>query len=181
MTAFRLAQAGVLDDDRAFVHHDTPIGVLTLAAGREGLLRCAFGAHGAPTQPGVNPPAAAWLDLARRQLDAYFEGMLRQFTVPVDLQLASAFDRPLLALLADVLYGQTTTYGRLAAVVGLKGAEVRGVGQAMGRNPVAVIVPCHRVVGADGSLVGYGGGLPVKRRLLDLETADTMPQLDLGL
>jgi methylated-DNA-[protein]-cysteine S-methyltransferase len=152
-----------------------------LAASREGLLRCAFGSHGAPTEPGVNPPAAAWLDLARRQLDAYFDRTRRDFTVPVDLQLASAFDRPLLVLLADVLYGQTTTYGRLAALVGLKGAEVRGVGQAMGRNPVAIIVPCHRVIGADGSLVGYGGGLPVKRRLLDLETADIRPQLDLGL
>ncbi|MDQ3404761.1 MAG: methylated-DNA--[protein]-cysteine S-methyltransferase [Actinomycetota bacterium] len=119
------------------------------------------------------------MEWARRELDAYFAGDLRRFTVPVDLRYSNAFDRSILTGLSTVDYGETTTYGALARTLNLPTTAARGVGGAMAGNPVLVIVPCHRVLGADGALVGYAGGLGVKRRLLDLETADRFPQLDL--
>lgn len=162
--------------------HDSPIGALTLGADETGLTICQFGAADDVAQrlrlDPVEGAAVRWLDLARRELDAYFAGELREFTVPVDLRLAAPFDRAVLAGLASVGYGATTTYGRLAESVGLPVSASRAVGRVMGLNPVAVVVPCHRVVGADGSLVGYGGSLPVKRWLLDLETAERTPRLD---
>lgn len=158
--------------------HDTPIGPLWLAAGESGLVRCGFRPPHRPVPDG----GEAWLDLARSELDAYFDGTLREFTVPVDLARASAVDRPVLeALRADVGYGQTVSYGRLAALVDLPPSAARDIGAAMARNPVAIVVPCHRVVGADGSLVGYGGGLPAKRRLLELETGGARSQLEFAL
>jgi methylated-DNA-[protein]-cysteine S-methyltransferase len=165
--------------------HDTPIGRLTLAATATGLVNATFGT----LKPGVeglpgDPAGERWLDLVRDELDAYFAGRLRAFTVPVDQRLSGAFDRRVLAGLATVGYGDTTTYGRLAGQIGLlrdypPHQAAQRVGQALARNPVLVVVPCHRVVGADGGLVGYAGGLPAKRRLLDLEAARDM--LDLGI
>ncbi|MDQ3578211.1 MAG: methylated-DNA--[protein]-cysteine S-methyltransferase [Actinomycetota bacterium] len=123
--------------------------------------------------------AATIVEWARRELNAYFAGDLRRFTVPVDLRYSNAFDRSILTGLSTVDYGETTTYGALARTLNLPTTAARGVGGAMAGNPVLVIVPCHRVLGVDGALVGYAGGLGVKRRLLDLETADRFPQLDL--
>jgi methylated-DNA-[protein]-cysteine S-methyltransferase len=160
--------------------HDTPVGRLTLAASDRGLTHVSY--RGVRSATGAAGPAArAWLDLARRELDDYFAGRLRQFTVPVDLQRVDDARRRILDGLADVGYGETTTYGTLAAAVGLVDDGPRQVGVAMARNPVAIVVPCHRVLGAGGSLTGYGGGLAAKRILLDLEGRDRPGQLTIGL
>ncbi|MFI7007673.1 methylated-DNA--[protein]-cysteine S-methyltransferase [Streptomyces sp. NPDC050145] len=104
---------------------------------------------------------------AVEQLEAYFQGELKEFDLPLDLH-GTPFQRSVWAQLRKIPYGETRTYGELAEALGRPGAS-RAVGLANGKNPVGVIVPCHRVVGADGSLTGYGGGLPRKRRLLDFE------------
>ena len=106
-------------------------------------------------------------DTARAQLDEYFAGDRTEFDLPLRLE-GSDFQRRVWAALAEIPYGRTVSYGELAARLGSPGAS-RAVGLANGRNPIAVIVPCHRVVAADGSLGGYGGGLERKRYLLDLE------------
>ncbi|QNS03303.1 methylated-DNA--[protein]-cysteine S-methyltransferase [Streptomyces xanthii] len=101
------------------------------------------------------------------QLEAYFQGELKEFDLPLDLH-GTPFQRSVWERLRQIPYGETRTYGELAEALGNPGAS-RAVGLANGKNPVGVIVPCHRVVGADGSLTGYGGGLTRKRRLLDFE------------
>ncbi|WP_433801768.1 methylated-DNA--[protein]-cysteine S-methyltransferase [Actinomycetospora sp. CA-084318] len=149
------------------VVHETRIGPLYLEASTDGLTLVGFSA---PAEPG--PVVGKHLDLARRELDAYLDGDLREFTVPVDV--SGAHDRRILDGLRHVAWGSTITYGALATQVGLPVSDSRRVGGAMARNPVAIVVPCHRVVGADGSLTGYAGGLGTKRALLDLEAADAM-------
>lgn len=109
------------------------------------------------------------LEAAAAQLDEYFAGERRTFDLPLDLQ-GSEFERDAWLALAEVPYGETTSYGRQAEVIGRPGA-FRAVGAANGRNPVPIVLPCHRIIGADGSLVGFGGGLALKQRLLDLESA----------
>jgi methylated-DNA-[protein]-cysteine S-methyltransferase len=111
---------------------------------------------------------------AARQLTAYFAGRLIDFEVPVRLH-GTPFQRRVWAALVDIPYGDTISYGELAARIGQPTAA-RAVGLANGRNPVAVIVPCHRVVGSTGSLVGYGGGLDRKRYLLRLEQRGRPPE-----
>jgi methylated-DNA-[protein]-cysteine S-methyltransferase len=154
-----------LTDDLTTV--PTPIGDLILAATSAGIVSCSFGT---PTMAEPGERAARWRAEAAREIEAYFAGTLREFTVPVDLRSASAFDRTVLAGLAEVEYGSATSYGRLGAALGLPAEAARGVGAALGRNPVWIMVPCHRVVGADGALTGYAGGLAAKRALLDLES-----------
>jgi methylated-DNA-[protein]-cysteine S-methyltransferase len=107
---------------------------------------------------------------AARQLDEYFEGKRRRFDLDVDLRLARDFGRTVLQELAQVPFGEVTTYGALAARAGKPNAA-RAVGTIMNRNPVPIVLPCHRVVGANGSLVGYAGGLERKQALLRLEGA----------
>ena len=109
------------------------------------------------------------LDAVRRELDEYFDGTRRVFDLPIDLRVAP-FHADVLAELARVPYGRTETYGALAAKVGRPKAA-RAVGTVMNRNPIPIVLPCHRIVGANGSLTGYAGGLDVKRRLLELEGA----------
>jgi O-6-methylguanine DNA methyltransferase len=104
-----------------------------------------------------------------RELDAYFSGKLRRFTVPLDLR-GTAFQLRVWKVLCSIPYGVTRSYREVAQALGNPRAT-RAVGQAIGRNPVSIVVPCHRVVGSDGRLTGYGGGLPRKRALLDLESA----------
>lgn len=109
------------------------------------------------------------LDAVRRQLDEYLAGRLRRFDVPVDLTLATPFQRTVLdRLTATVGYGSTTSYGHLAAELGRPTAS-RAVGAALGANPLCIVLPCHRVVAGSGALTGYAGGLVAKRFLLDLE------------
>lgn len=110
------------------------------------------------------------LDRVRLELDEYLAGRRREFDLDLDLRMVPAYHRRVLAELARVEYGHTTTYGTLAAQSGNPRAA-RAVGTVMHRNPVPIVLPCHRVVGANGSLTGYGGGLPRKEHLLRLEGA----------
>jgi methylated-DNA-[protein]-cysteine S-methyltransferase len=141
---------------------DTPIGTLLLERNADGLSGVRFGGDAAvSTDPLL-------LDAAE-QLRAYFAGELREFDLPLAPR-GTAFQREVWAAVASVPYGRTATYSEVAAAVGRPSA-CRAVGAANGRNPLPVIVPCHRVIGAAGALTGYGGGLGRKRSLLDLEAA----------
>jgi methylated-DNA-[protein]-cysteine S-methyltransferase len=163
-------------------HHSTPIGNLTLAATDQGLVCCSFTPPDqiqARLPPTNTPTAQTWLDQARTELDHYFAGTLQSFTVPIDLTLAGKFDQSVLHTLKSVAYGTTTTYGSLTRALNRPPTDARKVGAALARNPVVIIVPCHRVVGTNNALTGYAGGLPAKRQLLDLEGND--PQLTLDL
>ncbi len=168
------AREGLLD--LAVGTTETPVGRLVLAVAETGLVTCSYQDEDAVTERlarTVSPRvlrAPRRLDPVRRELDAYFAGRLHQFSVPVDLTLASPFGRAVLRALGQVPYGSTTTYGELAARLGRPQAA-RAVGNALGANPVCVIVPCHRVVGSAGQLTGYAGGVAAKRRLLELEGA----------
>jgi methylated-DNA-[protein]-cysteine S-methyltransferase len=117
-------------------------------------------------------PAAgrnAILEETSRQLRAYFEGALRVFTLPLDPQ-GTEFQLRVWRRLETIAYGEIRSYARIAAEIGAPNA-VRAVGAANGANPIPIVIPCHRVIGSNGKLVGYGGGLPLKRRLLYLEGA----------
>lgn len=156
--------------------HRTSVGDVTLIVGPSGLTNCSFAPApvlcrrwGASTGTPSDPALAAFLALARAELDRYLDGGSQPFTVPVDLRHVADFDRSVLQALRHVPYGETVTYGGLAGRLGLPASAARAVGRALAANPVLIVVPCHRVIGAQGSLVGYAGGLDVKRRLLDLE------------
>ena len=112
----------------------------------------------------------ATLNAAAAQLTAYFEQRLGQFELPLDLSAGTAFQSSVWRALLDIPFGQTRSYGELARAIG-KPAAVRAVGAAIGRNPLGIVVPCHRVVGAQGALTGYAGGLDRKAALLRLEGA----------
>ncbi|WP_283775743.1 methylated-DNA--[protein]-cysteine S-methyltransferase [Rhizomonospora bruguierae] len=151
---------------------DSPIGELSIAADEEGV--CGFAFQAVPEAerlPAAEPMGAvtgAHLGAAARQLAEYFAGQRTEFALPLHARRGSAFERAVWAELSRIPYGETRTYGQVAAAAGDPGAA-RAVGVACNRNPIAVIVPCHRVVGAGGKLVGFGGGLPRKRYLLELE------------
>ncbi|MGI8986352.1 MAG: methylated-DNA--[protein]-cysteine S-methyltransferase [Nocardioidaceae bacterium] len=113
---------------------------------------------------------------ARVQLEQYFAGERRDFDLPL-APAGTDFRRRVWAALRDIPYGRTTSYGRIAASLGMPPGASRAVGAANGANPIAIVVPCHRVIGSDGTLTGYAGGLERKRVLLDLERAVTVPAL----
>ena len=140
---------------------ETPIGRLWLTTAGGGLGSIAF--HG----PAGATSDDALLREAEEQLSAYFAGELRRFDLPLSPR-GTEFQRRVWDAVAAVPYGTTTTYSRLAAAIGRPRAT-RAVGAANGRNPLPIVVPCHRVIGASGALTGYGGGLDVKRALLALE------------
>jgi methylated-DNA-[protein]-cysteine S-methyltransferase len=144
---------------------DTPIGPLGLVASDEGLRSVRF--DGERVAPEGSSPV---LDETRRQLEAYFAGELIDFDLPLDLRGTEFQQRCWLAL-ATIPYGRTVSYGEQARRLGLGPASARAVGAANGQNPLPIVLPCHRVVGADGSLTGFGGGLPTKRFLLEHEGA----------
>jgi methylated-DNA-[protein]-cysteine S-methyltransferase len=153
------------------VHHaivDSPVGELTLVGEGTALLGLYFDGHlRTPRLTDLGPRTTDGFAEVRRQLDEYFAGTRRTF----DLDLAprgSAFERKVWALLTSIPYGETRTYGQLAAQLG-DPAAAQAVGNANGWNPISIIVPCHRVVGASGGLTGYAGGLDRKRYLLGLE------------
>jgi methylated-DNA-[protein]-cysteine S-methyltransferase len=108
----------------------------------------------------------------QHQLEAYFAGKLKQFDLPLDLSAGTSFQQTVWQALLKIPFGKTTSYGALSGSIG-KPQAVRAVGTAIGRNPIGIIVPCHRVVGADGSLTGYAGGLHRKEAFLALEGART--------
>jgi methylated-DNA-[protein]-cysteine S-methyltransferase len=149
----------------------TPVGPLLLTAEDGELTGLHFGLDGVELDPAARHDDEPVLARARAQLTAYFRGQLHEFDLPLRLD-GTAFQRRVWEQLRLIPYGTTISYGELARRVGDPHAS-RAVGLANGRNPVAVIVPCHRVVGADGSLTGFGGGVDRKRALLDLE-ADTL-------
>jgi methylated-DNA-[protein]-cysteine S-methyltransferase len=150
----------------------SPVGDLLLAATPRGLCRISYTVDDADESLarafGVRVLRAP-LDDVRRELDEYFEGRRREFDLPLDLRVAE-FNEAVLHELARVPYGRLDTYGGLAAKVGRPKAA-RAVGTVMNRNPIPIVLPCHRIVGANGSLTGYAGGLHVKRALLELEGA----------
>ena len=151
---------------------ESPVGELFLASTDRGLCRISYRVEDQDEelarQFGVRVLRVP-LDDVRRELDEYFEGQRREFDLPLDLRVAP-FHEAVLHELARVPYGRTETYGALAAKVGRPKAA-RAVGTVMNRNPIPIVLPCHRVVGANGSLTGYAGGLHVKRALLELEGA----------
>ncbi len=147
---------------------ESPVGPLMLA-GDESVLRELWFLQGRQRQA----PNPAWTESARafaeplRQLKAYFGGRLKTFDLAVDPG-GTAFQARVWTALRDIPYGQTVSYGELARRIG-DAKAVRAVGLANGANPISIVIPCHRVIGADGTLVGYGGGLTIKRALLSLE------------
>jgi methylated-DNA-[protein]-cysteine S-methyltransferase len=170
------AAAGLLD--AAFdILPDTPIGDLLVGVTDRGVCRIHFDpdlerelealarAFGPRILRSARP-----VDQVRRQLDEYFAGKRRSFDVDWDIRYLPVYNQRVLAELARVEYGSTTTYGGLAALTG-NARAARAVGTVMNRNPIPIVLPCHRVVGANGKLVGYAGGLDVKERLLRLEGA----------
>jgi methylated-DNA-[protein]-cysteine S-methyltransferase len=155
---------------------DSPIGPLFVAATDRGLCRVSFTPDSADEQVARVFGARVLrtpLDDVRRELDEYFEGRRTAFDLPLDVRVAP-FHEQVLNRLARVPYGTTTTYGSLAAQVGRPRAA-RAVGTVMNRNPLPIVLPCHRVVGANGSLTGYAGGLDRKRTLLAFEGAVVGP------
>jgi methylated-DNA-[protein]-cysteine S-methyltransferase len=174
---FRDAAASENLLDVAYDLVDTPIGKLLIAATERGFCRIAYDAE--PEQEleslarafGVRVLRSAQpIDPARRQLDEYFEGRRHGFELPLDIALLADFNRRVLRELARVPYGEVVTYGELAARAARPRAA-RAVGTVMNRNPLPIVLPCHRVIGANGKLVGYGGGLERKETLLRLEGA----------
>jgi methylated-DNA-[protein]-cysteine S-methyltransferase len=148
----------------------SPVGELLLA-GEEGVLKILSfprGSHAVEPSPAWRRSEAPFAD-AIRQLRAYFEGDLRSFDLPLGPE-GTAFQREVWKSLQAIPYGATRTYGEIARSLG-KPTAFRAVGSANGRNPIPIIIPCHRVVGSDGSLTGFGGGLPVKHWLLAREGA----------
>jgi methylated-DNA-[protein]-cysteine S-methyltransferase len=144
---------------------DTPIGPLGLVASESALQGVTF--HARRVRPEGSSPV---LDEAARQVDAYFAGELVTFDLPLELD-GTEFQRQCWLALATIPYGQTVSYGEQARRLGLGSDKARAVGAANGSNPLPIVLPCHRVIGADGSLTGFGGGLHVKRFLLELEGA----------
>jgi methylated-DNA-[protein]-cysteine S-methyltransferase len=150
---------------------DSPLGPLLLAASDQGLAGAWF-AEGQRDTPDLSgwreAPSHPVLQQAAAQLAEYFAGCRQCFELQLDLRAGTAFQQAVWQALLNLPYGHTTSYGELARRIGRPKA-VRALGAAVGRNPVSIIVPCHRVMGADGSLTGYAGGLPRKTALLQLE------------
>jgi methylated-DNA-[protein]-cysteine S-methyltransferase len=172
--ANRADEEGLLDV--AYTMSDSPFGPLLLAATPRGLVKLSL--------PGYDPEEAledlaarvsprlleapARLDRARRELDLYFEGKLTEFDLPLDWQLSRDFRRRALRAIDRIPYGKTRSYTEIARSAGNERA-VRAAGTACGANPIPIVVPCHRVLRSSGALGGYGGGLPMKEALLELE------------
>jgi len=151
---------------------DTPVGSVQLAVNDAGALIEILLPNRKPKASSSEtlPPAAArGMTAARRQLSEYFRGERRVFDMPLE-PVGSPFEQRVWTKLLDVPYGATTSYGAIASALGLVDGA-RAVGRANGSNPIPIVIPCHRVIGSDGSLTGYGGGLPLKRALLELEGA----------
>jgi methylated-DNA-[protein]-cysteine S-methyltransferase len=170
----RAAEEGLLDV--AYTTTDSPFGPLLLAQTRRGLVRV-----GLPNQDSdelltdlaerVSPrvlEAPGELDEVRRELDLYFDGKLDSFDLPLDWQLSGGFRQRVLRAINRIPYGQTRSYTEMARKAGNERA-VRAAGSACGSNPIPLVVPCHRVLRTGGALGGYGGGLPMKEALLQLE------------
>lgn len=172
----RAAEEGLIDV--AYGAYDSPIGALTVMVSDRGLVRVSYPEDGIAAQleelaDRVSPrilEAAALTDQVRRQLDEYFDGTRRSFDVKIDWRLVRGFAREVLAVTSAIPFGSVSTYGEVAARAGSPRAY-RAAGNALGSNPIPIVVPCHRVLHAGGGLGGYSGGLDRKRYLLNLEEA----------
>jgi methylated-DNA-[protein]-cysteine S-methyltransferase len=169
------ANEGLLDAAYDFV--DSPVGSLFVAASRQGLCRISYDAEPEREVERLSRDfglrvlrSAKPIDSARRELDQYFEGERRSFDLPLDVRFVADFNRRVLREVARVPYGEIVTYGELAARAARPKAA-RAVGMVMNRNPIPIVLPCHRVVGSNGKLTGYAGGLDRKEALLRLEGA----------
>jgi len=151
-----------------YLHHDTPIGPLLLAGDGASLKVIDF-----PKGKGRREAQEGWIedaapfDETRRQLDAYFAGRLQRFSLTLAPE-GTAFQQSVWQALQEIPYGTTWSYGALAAHIGRPKAS-RAVGAANGANPIPIVIPCHRVIGSNGTLTGFGGGLDLKEALLSLE------------
>ncbi len=166
---------------------ETPVGCMAVAATARGICLLEFSGperldkqlarlrkiHGAAPSPGET----AVMRQMRAQLDAYFAGTLREFTIPLDIA-GTPFQQKVWGALRGIAYGETCSYADLAKSIGAPSA-VRAVARANGDNPVSIVIPCHRVIGSDGALTGYGGGLWRKRALLEREGAAAQTALSL--
>ena len=153
-------------------HAESPLGDLLYVADGDALVGVYFPCHWYPPKAsaiGAEVDAAAdpMIGVAVRQMDEYLSGERREFDLPL-APVGDEFSQRVWARLREIPYGETTTYGTIASELGRPQLAQR-VGQAVGHNPISIVVPCHRVVGADGSLTGFAGGLERKRRLLELE------------
>ena len=143
----------------------SPLGLLMLEAEQDAVVKIAFAREKSLPETAPSP----LLGKTERQLLAYFAGERRDFTLPVRLQ-GTPFQQKVWTALGEIPYGKTCTYGELAARIACPGGA-RAVGMALNKNPLVIVCPCHRVIGADGTLTGFGGGLEIKRKLLLLEGA----------
>lgn len=154
-----------------YLEHHSTIGPITIAASELGICSIRFLGHAhfdvAHMQTWQNQPEHSLLQLAARQLDEYLAGQRQQFDLPLDLR-GTPFQQKVWQALQTIPYGATSHYGALAEQIGNPKAA-RPLGAANGRNPISIVVPCHRVIGANGDLVGYAGGLERKKTLLALE------------
>jgi methylated-DNA-[protein]-cysteine S-methyltransferase len=172
--ADRAAAAGLLD--LAYARVDSPLGELLAVSTPAGLVHLGYPNHPLDDQleliaARISPrivESPARLDEARRELDEYFAGRRRGFDLELDWQLTAGFVQRVLRETARIPFGETRTYGEMAASAGSPRA-FRAAGSALGANPIPIVVPCHRVLRSGGGLGGYGGGLDVKRELLTLE------------
>jgi methylated-DNA-[protein]-cysteine S-methyltransferase len=168
-----MAAEGEVVDTLQFRAVESPVGLLTLA-GKDGRLR-----HLRMVDQTYEPSRAGWVSDdtafpdAVEQLESYFAGERTEFDLNLDLA-GTVFQRRVWEALLTIPYGETRSYGEIARQIGSPGA-FRAVGLANGHNPVGIIVPCHRVIGSNGSLTGYGGGLDRKRALLDMEKSRVSP------
>ena len=155
---------------------DSPVGALSLAATDHALVALVWRreSHAAAFELAVESPTHPLLRETARQLHEYFAGSRRKFDVPLEFR-GTDFQRRAWSALLSIPYGETRTYRQMAEQIG-NPAAVRAVGAANGRNPISIIAPCHRVIGMNGDLTGFGGGLDAKARLLSLEA----PQLQLN-
>lgn len=155
---------------------ETPYGTMHLAVDERGVLVEVWlprRGNGAVTREAFPASATEGMRVAMDQLTAYFHGQRRAFDLPFEPR-GTSFELSVWRLLLEIPYGETTSYGAIAAQLGLENGA-RAVGAANGSNPIPIIIPCHRVIGSDGTLTGYGGGLPLKRALLEHEGAIAPP------
>jgi methylated-DNA-[protein]-cysteine S-methyltransferase len=175
--ATRADEEGLLDV--AYTVEDSPVGPLLLASTKRGLVELGYegeqelDSYLSRLAVKVSPrvlEAPARLDPVRRELDEYFSGKRKEFDVPIDWSLTRGFTQRVLRATAKIPYGRVSTYREMATKAGNERA-VRAAGNALGANPIPIVVPCHRILRTGGSLGGYGGGLPRKEFLLRLEGA----------
>jgi methylated-DNA-[protein]-cysteine S-methyltransferase len=179
--AGRLAEQAASDGllDVAYTTMDSPVGPVLIAATQRGLVRISFCSHYDPDEVllelsnRISPrviEAPSYFDAVRRELDEYFQGRRTSFGLPLDWQLTGGFGRKVLKRTARIPYGKVSTYKEMASAAGSPRAA-RAAGNALGSNPIPIVVPCHRVLHTGGGLGGYGGGLDNKVLLLKLEGA----------